>query len=238
MSPISPGLILDRSKHALKRGVRRSSGDVFAKAPRLAFVSAVRTAQQMTTSSEDFVFALLQDSCPAAICFDNVPMRSMKIENTENFWFRSLTQARSDTVMRIIFLLIAIFLQLAGSSFDGEFSPKSDSSDLSPRQKYGKLNAIQKELLDQWRGLRRSLVRHEVDAQTGVVAIVKRIFERLEELPYPLSDKLVQLRSELESATTTEKLTEYMSALIDGIKDYKFFVAELVIAEDSAMEAF
>jgi hypothetical protein len=54
ISPISAGLILDLPMHALNNGASKSSGDVLAKAPLFAFVKAVRTAQQMTTSSPPF----------------------------------------------------------------------------------------------------------------------------------------------------------------------------------------
>lgn len=140
--------------------------------------------------------------------------------------------------MRIIFLLAAVILQFAAASFDGESSPKSDTSDLSPRQRYGLLNGIQKEILDQWRGLRRRLVLQDPDAQSNTISAARRIFERLEELPYPLTDKLVELKGQLDQATSSEMLIAYMSVLIQEMRDYKFVVAERVIEEERAAEAF
>ena len=140
--------------------------------------------------------------------------------------------------MRLVHLFAILLLQIVWASTQEEASPRSDISDLSPRQRFGMLSAIQKEMLDQWRGLRRRLVRQDPGAHSDLITTIRRIFERLDELPYPLSDRLMQLRDDLETTTTAEKLVEYMSALIDEMRDYKFFVAARVVAEDQAVDAF
>merc|ERR550517_1259754 len=59
MSPTVFGSSFVRSAMALNSGASISSQGVSLKEPRLAFVMAVRTAQQMTTSSSDFSAVLM-----------------------------------------------------------------------------------------------------------------------------------------------------------------------------------
>mmetsp|Transcript_8959 Transcript_8959/g.28485 ORF Transcript_8959/g.28485 Transcript_8959/m.28485 type:complete len:204 (-) Transcript_8959:35-646(-) len=66
MSPMILGSTLVRSLIALKSGASISSQGVSLKPPRLAFVMAVRTAQQMTTSSSVLSAELMLEEVGAA----------------------------------------------------------------------------------------------------------------------------------------------------------------------------
>mmetsp|Transcript_99126 Transcript_99126/g.300887 ORF Transcript_99126/g.300887 Transcript_99126/m.300887 type:complete len:210 (-) Transcript_99126:10-639(-) len=65
MSPTAAGSSFVRSLTALKRGASSSSHGVSLKEPRFAFAMAVRTAQQMTTSSSDFSAVLMAEEVGA-----------------------------------------------------------------------------------------------------------------------------------------------------------------------------
>ena len=143
--------------------------------------------------------------------------------------------------MRALFVLAISILftdVLCASPVD---SPGSEYSNSSPRQRFGLLTAIQNELADQWRGLRRSLSRGGEESLATGVAMVQRVHERLHELPYTLSAALEELERGVETITTSEQLTTHITSLTEELRSYRLFLASRVIAEelefDVAMKA-
>jgi len=137
--------------------------------------------------------------------------------------------------MRIAFLITAFVLQLVSASSPGASSPdspKSDLSELSPIQKFGVLRGIQMDIIEEWRGLRRRLAREDPEAKSQFVSLIARTFARLDDLPYPLSDGLMRLRDDSENRVSAKMIEEYMSELIQVMREYRILLGSRLIEED------